>query len=42
MNKEQAEKVIREACAAFVGNLQTHQHIQEALKVVFESSDAVQ
>ena len=36
MDKDQAEKIIRQACAAFSGTLADHQAIQQALEVVFK------
>lgn len=35
MDKDQAEKIIKDACANFVGKLGDHQAIQQALEVVF-------
>lgn len=39
MTKEQAEQIIRNACAAFVGKLADHQAIQQALEVIFAKSE---
>lgn len=40
MNLEQAVKIITEVCAKAVGNLQDHQVIQQALKVITDASAA--
>lgn len=34
MNKEQAMQLIEQVCANFQGNLQAHQNIQNALKLI--------
>jgi hypothetical protein len=36
MTKEQALKIIEAVCAKFVGTLQDHMQVQEALKVIKE------
>lgn len=37
MNLDQAIKIVKEACASFVGNLQDHSRIQEALLLIEKS-----
>ena len=34
MNKEQALELIKQVCAAFVGNLQQHENIQKAVQII--------
>jgi hypothetical protein len=36
MSEGQALQLIKEVCAAFVGNLQQHENIQQAIKVIEE------
>jgi len=37
MNKEQALEVVKQVCAAFNGNLQQHENIQRAIKLIEEN-----
>ncbi len=34
MNKKEALQIIKQACASVVGDLRTHQQIQEAVQVI--------
>lgn len=42
MTKEEAETIIKQACALVVANLETHQRIQTALEVAFAPEPLVE